>query len=111
MEHQTPGRVRMKFGSAKGNPEPLGEISKKFGAITGGQRVEVNPTPGSVELYYDDERHDDFHKHPRGHCEEHHDEAPRPASANLDEITRKIEDEAEFVAREERCSSCDGVIF
>ncbi|MGO9773271.1 MAG: hypothetical protein ACLPSW_27740 [Roseiarcus sp.] len=32
---QTPGRVRMRFGAVKGNPELLGEITKKFRAITG----------------------------------------------------------------------------
>ncbi len=98
MDHQTPGRVRMKFGSAKGNPELLGEISQKFGAITESQRVEVNSTSGSVVLYDDHERRVDFHKHLRRHGEEPYGEASRPPSAKLDEITGKIEDEAEFLA-------------
>ena len=99
MDHQTPGRVRMKFGSAKGNPELLGEISQKFGAITESQRVEVSSTSGSVVLYDDHERRVDFHKHLRRHGEEPYGEASRPPSAKLDEITGKIEDEAEFLAR------------
>jgi cation transport ATPase len=98
MEHQTPGRVRMKFASAKGNPELLAEFSQKFASITGVNRTEVNPTTGSVVVYYDTQRHDDFHDHLRRHCEEHHGAPPTPPPTELDEITKKIEDEAEFLA-------------
>ena len=99
MEHQTLGRVRMKFSSAKGNPELLDEIGKKFAGIVGVESCEVNPITGSVVLQYDKRRHDDFHDHLSRHCEEHHGGAtPRPPGTQLDEITRKIEDEAEFLA-------------
>jgi hypothetical protein len=98
LEHHTPGRVRMKFASAKGNSQLLDEFGKKFAGITGVERCEVNPITGSVVLFYDTEQHDDFHNHLRRHCEEHHGEAPRPPGTELDEITRKIEDEAEFLA-------------
>ena len=99
MEHQTLGRVRMKFSSAKGNPELLDEIGKKFAGIVGVESCEVNPITGSVVLLYDKRRHDDFHDHLSRHCEEHHGGAtPRPPGTQLDDITRKIEDEAEFLA-------------
>ena len=99
MEHQTLGRVRMKFSSAKGNPELLDEIGKRFAGIVGVERCEVNPITGSVVLQYDKRRHDDFHDHLSRHCEEHHGGAtPRPPGTQLDEITRNIEDEAEFLA-------------
>ena len=99
MEHQTLGRVRMKFSSAKGNPELLDEIGKKFAGIVGVESCEVNPITGSVVLLYDKRRHDDFHDHLSRHCEEHHGGAtPRPPGTQLDEIARKIEDEAEFLA-------------
>ncbi len=98
MEHQTPGRVRMKFASAKGNAEALDDIARKFAGMAGVRSCEVNPTTGSVVLLYDSERHDDFHDELRRHCEEHHGEAPRPPGTELDEITKKIEDEAEFLA-------------
>jgi Heavy metal associated domain 2 len=99
MEHQTLGRVRMKFSSAKGNPELLDEIGKKFAGIVGVESCEVNPITGSVVLLYDTRRHDDFHDHLSRHCEEHHGGAtPRPPGTQLDEITKKIEDEAEFLA-------------
>jgi hypothetical protein len=99
MEHQTLGRVRMKFSSAKGNPELLDEIGKRFAGIVGVESCDVNPITGSVVLLYDKRRHDDFHDHLRRHCDEHHGHAPpRPPGTQLDEITRKIEGEAEFLA-------------
>ncbi|HEY8136924.1 MAG TPA: hypothetical protein VIF61_03725 [Methylocystis sp.] len=100
MEHQTLGRVRMKFSSAKGNPELLDEIGRKFAGIVGVESCEVNPITGSVVLLYDKRRHDDFHDHLSRHCEEHHGRraTPRPPGTQLDDITRKIEDEAEFLA-------------
>jgi Heavy metal associated domain 2 len=99
MEHQTLGRVRMKFSSAKGNPQLLDEIGKKFAGIVGVESCEVNPITGSVVLLYDKRRHDDFHDHLSRHCEEHHGGAtPRPPGTQLDDLTRKIEDEAEFLA-------------
>ena len=99
MEHQTLGRVRMKFSSAKGNPELLDEIGKKFAGIVGVESCEVNPITGSVVLLYDKRRHDDFHDHLSRHCAEHHGGAtPRPPGTQLDDITKKIEDEAEFLA-------------
>ncbi len=99
MEHQTLGRVRMKFSSAKGNPQLLDEIGKKFAGIVGVESCEVNPITGSVVLLYDKRRHNDFHDDLSRHCEEHHGGAtPRPPGTQLDDITRKIEDEAEFLA-------------
>jgi hypothetical protein len=99
LEHQTLGRVRMKFSSAKGNPELLDEIGKRFAGIVGVESCEVNPITGSVVLRYDTRRHDDFHDHLKRHCEERHGGSPpRPPGTQLDEITRKIEDEAEFLA-------------
>ena len=99
MEHQTLGRVRMKFSSAKGNPELLDEIGRKFAGIVGVESCEVNPITGSVVLLYDKRRHEDFHDHLSRHCAEHHGGAtPRPPGTQLDDIARKIEDEAEFLA-------------
>jgi hypothetical protein len=99
MEHQTLGRVRMKFSSAKGNPELLDEIGRKFAGIVGVESCEVNPITGSVVLLYDKRRHHDFHDHLSRHCAEHHGGAtPRPPGTQLDDIARKIEDEAEFLA-------------
>ena len=51
----------MKVASAKGNPELLKQIGETFSAIPGIERVSVNPATGSVVLYYDTDRHDEFH--------------------------------------------------
>src|ERR1700742_4074090 len=67
IEHQVPGRVRMKIPAGKGNPELLKQVSEAFGVIPGIEEVTVNPTTGSVVLYYDTERHDDVHGHLSNH--------------------------------------------
>ncbi len=61
IEHQVPGRVRMKIPAGKGNPELLKQISEVFGVIPGVEEIVVNPATGSVVLHYDTDRHDEFH--------------------------------------------------
>jgi hypothetical protein len=106
IEHQVPGRVRMKIPAGKGNPELLKRISETFAVIPGIEEVTVNPATGSIVLHYDSDRHDEFHGNFRGHYDAHH--AAHGASANgglhgtdteLDKLTHSIEEEAEFLAR------------
>jgi hypothetical protein len=94
IEHQVPGRIRMKIPAGKGNPELLEQIKETFGVIPGIERVAVNPTTGSVVLHYDADRHDEFH----GDLQRHLPRAHRPPSNEIDEIARKFEEEAEFLA-------------
>jgi hypothetical protein len=100
--HQTPGRIRMKIASAKGQPELLAEIQRSFSAIPGIEEVAVNPVTGSVVLKYDAEQHDDFHARFTHHLNEHHaDDASahhRPPSTEIDIFADKIEEEAKFLA-------------
>ena len=96
--HQVPGRVRMKFPHAKGNPELLQQIAQSFAAIPGIQGISVNPTTGSVVMRYDTEQHDEFHDHFHRHHGAHAANY-RPPATEIDELARKIEDEAEFLAR------------
>ncbi len=104
IEHQVPGRVRMKIPAGKGNPELLKKISETFAVIPGIEQVTVNPTTGSVVLFYDTDRHDEFHGTFRGHYEAHGgnngggDGAGRGADTELDKLTGSIEAEAEFLA-------------
>ncbi len=108
IEHQVPGRVRMKIPAGKGNPELLKTISETFAVIPGIEQVTVNPTTGSVVLFYDTDRHDEFHGTFRGHYEAHggsnggHNgggkDARRGADTELDKLTGSIEAEAEFLA-------------
>jgi hypothetical protein len=106
IEHQVPGRVRMKIPAGKGNPELLKQVSETFAVIPGIEQVTVNPTTGSVVLYYDTDRHDEFHGTFRGHYEAHGgvnhgggDGAAHGADTELDKLTNSIEAEAEFLAR------------
>src|SRR5215813_9625208 len=96
--HQVPGRVRMKFPGAKGNPELLQQIAQTFAAIPGIEDITVNPTTGSLVMHYDTDQHDEFHDHFHRH---HGGRASnyRPPTTEIDELTRKIEAEAEFLAR------------
>jgi hypothetical protein len=94
VEHQVRGRIRIKIPAGKGNAELLEEIKETFGAIPGIERITVNPTTGSVVLHYDEDRHDEFHDDFQQHLPPVH----RPPSNEIDEIARKLEDEAEFLA-------------
>jgi hypothetical protein len=100
IEHQVPGRVRMKIPAGKGNPELLKQVSETFAAIPGIEEVVVNPTTGSVVLRYDVDRHDEFHGGFQGHYQSH--AAPNGsqhgADTELDKLTNSIEAEAEFLA-------------
>jgi len=109
VEHQVPGRVRMKIPAGKGNPELLKQISEVFGVIPGIEEVTVNPTTGSVVLHYDADRHDEFHgafrEHHAAHNEKHEaadgavHRLMHGADTELDKLTNSIEAEAEFLAR------------
>src|SRR5580692_6613286 len=106
IEHQVPGRVRMKIPAGKGNPELLKQISEVFCAIPGIEEITVNPTTGSVVLHYDADRHDEFHGSFHQHYAAHgaaNDGGTNRGGANgglhgadteLDKLTNTIETEA-----------------
>jgi Heavy metal associated domain 2 len=105
IEHQVPGRVRMKIPAGKGNPELLKQISDVFAVIPGIEGIVVNPTTGSVVLNYDTDRHDEFHGAFREQHSAHNAEhgssngIMHGADTELDKLTNSIEAEAEFLAR------------
>ena len=106
VEHQVPGRVRMKIPAGKGNPELLKQISEMFGVIPGIEQVTVNPATGSVVLHYDADRHDEFHGSFREQYDAHHaahgvasNGGGHGADTELDKLTHSIEEEAEYLAR------------
>src|SRR5262249_418893 len=93
IEHQMPGRVRMKIPAGKGNPELLQKISETFAAIPGIEEVTVNPATGSVVLHYDTDRHDEFHGHFQGHYQAHGgNNNAHGADTELDKLTHSIEE-------------------
>ena len=94
--HQVPGRVRMKVPSAKGNAELLQQIAQTFCVIPGIERVTVNPATGSVVIHYDVDQHHAFH----GGLQDHvHADGCRPPATEIDNVARKIEEEAEYLAQ------------
>lgn len=95
--HQVPGRVRMKIPAGKGNPELLQQIAETFGIIPGIEEVTVNPTTGSIVLHYDADRHDEFHGTLHNQYRAH--DIHRPPSTEIDELAHRIQDEAEFLAK------------
>lgn len=94
IEHQTLGRIRMKFTSAKGDPQQLEEIGKTFSVIPALKRVSVNSETGSVVLHYDHARHADFYRH----FDRQYGAEVAPPPTQIDELASKIEREAEFLA-------------
>jgi hypothetical protein len=105
IEHQVPGRVRMKIPAGKRNPDLLKQISEIFAVIPGIEEIVTNPTTGSVVLRYDADRHDEFHGSLRQHYEAHGaasssaNGGKRGADTELDKLTNSIGAEAEFLAR------------
>jgi hypothetical protein len=91
--HHTPGRVRMKIPSAKGDPEALRQVADAFGVLPGVERVSVNVTTGSVVLHYDEDVRD-FHN--RLHHSLRGVNGPPPTE--IDNLANRIEEEAKFLA-------------
>jgi hypothetical protein len=98
IEHQVPGRVRMKIPAGKGNPALLKQISEVFGVIPGIDQITVNPTTGSVVLHYDTDRHAS-HNATHGATNGAAQGLMHGADTELDKLTNSIEAEAEFLAR------------
>jgi hypothetical protein len=98
IEHQVPGRVRIKIPTGKGNPELLQQISEVFAAIPGIEEIVTNPTTGSVVLHYDVDRHDEFHGSFQPQYQAHAANSMHGADTELDKLTHSIEAEAEFLA-------------
>ncbi len=98
IEHKIPGRIRMKIPAAKANPEILAAYQAAFSAIPGITAVKAKPLTGSIVVHYDPKREAEFHHH-FNHCCQQHDMtvAARPGD-EIDEMAKKIENEAEFLA-------------
>ncbi|SED46600.1 hypothetical protein SAMN05444161_3263 [Rhizobiales bacterium GAS191] len=97
--HQVPGRVRMKIPSAKGNTELLQQIGETFGKIPGIDQITVNATTGSIVLHYDADQHDEFSGRLQHHYQQVSPRGQMPPHTEIDDLARKIEDEAEFLAK------------
>lgn len=99
IEHKVPGRIRMKIPSAKNNPEFLALFQNVFSSVNGITKVKAKPETGSIVIHYDLKREAEFQTHFH-HCCAQHDmtvKAARPGD-EIEEIAKKIEAEAEFLA-------------
>lgn len=96
--HQTVGRVRMKLSSAKGDTEFLREVAETFSVIPGIQQVDVNPITGSIILRYDDENKY-FNEKLAQNLLLINTQQSRMIGSEYDELARKIEKEAEYLAQ------------
>jgi hypothetical protein len=94
--HQTTGRVRMKVAGAKGDPETLQEIAETFRLIPGIQQVGVNAVTGSIVLEYDETNQAAFNDRLTRSMASH---GSAMLGSEFDELARKIENEAEFLAQ------------
>ncbi len=92
--HHTPGRVRMKIPSAKGDPEAMAAIAQSFVGVAGVESVSVNATTGSLVLKYNPDRPMDVHEHVEERAGGY-----SPLDSEIDEVTEFIEKEAEFLAQ------------
>jgi hypothetical protein len=101
VEHQVPGRIRMKIQTAKSNPAMLEAYCNAFSIIPGVSKVQARPDTGSIVIFYDTEHHDALHAHLHETCANHdtHFEHGERVGDEVEEIVRQFENEAEFLAQ------------
>jgi len=97
--HKTNGRIRIKIPSAKGHPEILDAYKNVFSAVYGITHIKVKPETGSIIIHYDPKHEHEFEQHFHGCCSEHEVQGigSRPGD-EINELAKKIETEAEFLA-------------
>jgi hypothetical protein len=99
IEHKVPGRIRLKIPSARRHPEILEAYRSIFAAIPGVTEVTPKPATGSIIIHYDTRRETEFHAHFHRACVEQTRMAPPRIGDEIEEMTRKIEAEAEFLSQ------------
>jgi hypothetical protein len=103
VHHKVAGRVRLRVPTAKGNPHVLEEFRTLFAAVPGITGVATNVETGSIVIRYDPKREAELQHHFEHAAEHHSDEhhvtvaAGRPGD-EIEEMAKKIEAEAEFLA-------------
>jgi hypothetical protein len=100
LAHHVPGRLRIKIPTARGNVALLESMRTVFAGIEGIQAVNIKPDSGSLVLLYDPALEDEMEARFRGHVQDHvavH--AGERFGDEVDEMARKIEAEAEYLAQ------------
>jgi hypothetical protein len=95
--HQTAGRVRMKISGAKGNADVLKAVAENFRVIPGIEQIAINPVTGSIILHYDEDNQKAFNDRLTRSMMAHG--GASMLGSEFEELARKIENEAEFLAQ------------
>ncbi|HLY55926.1 MAG TPA: hypothetical protein VKS60_10245 [Stellaceae bacterium] len=102
IEHRVRGRIRMKVPAAASDPALLEQVCEAFSGIPGIASVTTKPHTGSIVIHYDPDREHEFEHHFNRVLEDHQHvdvvAAARPGD-EVEEMARKIEAEAEFLAQ------------
>jgi Heavy metal associated domain 2 len=99
IEHNIPGRIRIKIPTAKGNHKAFDTYKAAISCLPGTKQVHAKPETGSIVIHYDS-KSADFHEILH-HCCASHDIAihgERPGD-EIDHLAKQIENEAEFLAQ------------
>jgi len=102
LAHHVPGRLRIKIPSARGNVALLESLRTVFAGIEGIQTVNVKPDSGSLVLLYDPALEDEMEARFKGYTHEQvavHGGGGERLGDEVDEMARKIEAEAEYLAQ------------
>ena len=86
--HHVPGRVRIRFPSARRNRVILNQIREYIEKLDGVGSVEINTTTGSIVVRYDPEKREELSAHLPA----------APEFGDAAELADRIEREAEFLA-------------
>src|SRR5271166_2751206 len=95
VSHQTPGRLRLKIPSVKGDPEAMARIAESFARGPGVQKVTANPLTGSVVVKYAPDHRRDV----QAHLSAALGQVQEPPMTMIDRLVDAIRQEAEFLAQ------------
>jgi len=88
----------MKVPAAKNDEVLLDQIRRTVLKLPGVTEVSINPSTGSVVAYYDQHKHDDFHRRLEADTKEDLHVCREPARSEVDDMARQIETEAAYLA-------------
>lgn len=99
IEHNIPGRIRMRIPSAKGDPALLEAYVSAFSALPGIEKVKAKSETGSITLHYDPKIEESFSSHLHHSCRHNdlqvHDGPPED---EINRLAAKIAREADYLA-------------
>jgi hypothetical protein len=93
--HHIPGRLRVRLPPSKRDPHLFEELREFVSGLGGVERVEVNPTTGSVLVHYHPESREEIQAMLSQTASDSRADA---GVTGVDELAEKIEREAEFLS-------------